>query len=199
VSQGASGPVLADCYDTCTTTFPTARSVARKLFRSPRLFSIRVRGTIVALTVCAGLACTVEACGSASVTPRPAGSGQLIGRVLVCRAIGERCAPIAATVTVRRVRGKTLGKPVAKGFAVNGRFSFSLPPGKYFPSPSAFRRQFNTGGCISSQAVLHAYTRVRDDVNCFVRQRKWLGVVVAPALGTGEQLSRVRRYRDARR
>jgi hypothetical protein len=122
------------------------------------------------MTLAVGLAGSGEACGSANVTPKPTGTGQLTGSVLVCRAIGQHCSPIAATVTVHSVQGKTFGKRVAQRYAVNGRFNFSLPPGKYFPSASQAR--IDGHRCISGAVALRAHVSVRDDILCYPRVRK---------------------------
>jgi hypothetical protein len=139
----------------------------------PRLLQLPVitRGTaLVATAACMLL--LADGCGSAGAARSQGKVGQLVGRVSICPPIGRRaCSRTKATVTILQVHGKTLGRSVAKVYATNGDFRFSLPPGKYFPSASLV----NAGNgirCIAGQTVVTTAHIVRDDVECYPRVRR---------------------------
>lgn len=137
------------------------------------LLQLRItkRGTaLVATAAC--LLLLADGCGSASAVRSQGKAGQLVGRVSICPPIGRRaCSRTKATVTILGVHGKTLGRSVAKVYAANGDFRFSLPPGKYFPSASPVHAG-NGIRCIAGQMVVTSAHIVRDDVECYPRVRR---------------------------
>lgn len=107
-------------------------------------------------------------CGSGG--PAATGNGRLTGVVEMCLGSVSRCAPVAATVTLLRVNGTTLGSAVGKQYAADGRFSFIVAPGKYFPSASLGGRS-SVHGCIAGQTVVGAHQAVTAYVSCTVPVR----------------------------
>jgi hypothetical protein len=120
------------------------------------------------LAAVVGLAVSNAACGAANVAGSP--NGVLFGRVTLCRGVPRSCRPVASTtVTVRIVHGTQIGALVAKADARSAEFSFSLPPGKYFPDAPTVHAQLEGGHCIAGEIVVGTGQKVRDDVLCFVR------------------------------
>jgi hypothetical protein len=98
--------------------------------------------------------------------------GQLSGRVEVCGRPGatgvRKCSLAGATVTVRIVHGEAPGRVVATRDAPHGRFSFTLPAGKYLPSASRVDTKRNVDGCVSVQTTVRKGHTTRDTVRCYV-------------------------------
>jgi hypothetical protein len=126
---------------------------------------MRSRGLAVA-GILIGLACA--GCGG-SQPAQIARNARLSGNVKVCHIRLMNCSPAAATVIVFTVHGKTFGGAVAQQYAAHGRFSFTLAPGKYFPSASVVRPPLDGRDCISGEAVLYAREDHVDGVVCFIR------------------------------
>lgn len=120
--------------------------------------------------VCAGCASSQGNQGSQS-TRKASHDGRLSGSVSVCSTNFQKCSLIAATVTVLSVRGTTMGGAVARQHTVTGRFSFVLPPGKYFPSAPGVQARLSRGRCISGYAVVRAHENVSDTILCHPRVR----------------------------
>ena len=149
----------------------TSSTGRRDFRRIPRLLPIRRTGAVVTST--ASLLLLTSACGSAQAVHDPTGGrdGQLTGRISVCRTFAGRCSPAAATITIHRVLGSTLGPPLASRDARTGRFRFSVPPGQYFPSASDVRPKLAGARCISGDVIVKAGRIVRDEIRCFPRVR----------------------------
>ncbi len=64
-----------------------------------------------------------------------------------------------------------MGGAVAKQRTVTGRFSFALPPGKYFPTAFDVQARLSRGRCIAGEAVVRAHENVSDPVVCHPRIR----------------------------
>jgi len=99
---------------------------------------------------------------------QPPRDARLSGTVEACRDDLQKCSGVAATVTLLRVRGRT-GSAVGKQYAANGKFSFSVAPGTYFPTTSAVRARVDEGKCISGYAVVRAHQDKTDNVLCAIR------------------------------
>jgi hypothetical protein len=97
----------------------------------------------------------------------PTRNARLSGNVEVCQPPLGRCSPLATTVTVLSVHGTTLGAAVAKQYARDGRFSFVLAPGRYFPSVSGVP-QVHGSGCVSSRTVVRAREVAVANVHCSI-------------------------------
>jgi hypothetical protein len=137
--------------------------------RYQRLWVTRGGTALIATTAC--LLFLADGCGSARALRLPGKVGQLIGQVSICPSIGPGpCSRTRATVTVLEVHGTTLGRPVAKMNTTTGRFRFSLPPGKYFPSGSGVYAK-NGIRCIAGEPVVSTGHVVRDEVRCYPRVR----------------------------
>jgi len=109
----------------------------------------------------------LSACGASSAYNHVS-NGRLSGTVEVCGPPRpSKCSVVDALVTLHFVRGTRIAEPVASQRAVAGRFSFSVSPGKYFPSaspgPPLQRR------CISGEAVVHSNATETDLIQCFER------------------------------
>jgi hypothetical protein len=131
-------------------------------------FSGLVRGLALAATVL-GFACADGGCGDAQRAKKPARDARLSGRVEVCTANFGKCSPVAATVTLLSVQGATLGSAVGKKYAANGRFSFDVAPGKYFPTASTAQARVADRRCFAGEAVVRAGEDVTDSVSCVPR------------------------------
>jgi hypothetical protein len=129
------------------------------------------RREVAAVTAVTGILLLAGGCGSAQGVHRRLG-GQLTGRVSICRTVAGLCSLAAATVSILRVHGTTQGRPVARENAASGHFSFSLPPGKYFPSASDIRPKLAGARCISGEVVVTSDQVVPDGISCFPRVRQ---------------------------
>ncbi len=109
--------------------------------------------------------------GNAATTVRDA---RVNGTVKVCTAGLARCTPAAAAVTLLAVNGATLGRAVGKDYATDGRFSFLVAPGKYFPAARAARGPHDRR-CIAGEVVVDAHETVNDSVSCSVPVRTPVG------------------------
>lgn len=120
--------------------------------------------------VCAGCASSQGSQGS-QPTRKPSHDGRLSGDVSACSLELQKCMPTAGTIIILSVHGTAMGGAVAKQHTATGRFSFVLPPGKYFPSAPDVRARLSRGQCISGYAVVHAHDNVRDSILCSPRIR----------------------------
>jgi len=109
----------------------------------------------------------VSACGASS-PHNHVPYGHLSGNVEVCGPPGPtKCSVVDELVTLHFVRGTRIAGPTASQRTVAGRFSFSVPPGTYFPSASPgppLQR-----GCISGEAVVRSSETQIDNIRCFER------------------------------
>jgi|ERR1041385_2434972 hypothetical protein len=161
VVAGSNQKCLEQTPGAVRSLFPAAHSSARV-----RHLSVR---TVAAMTLTIGLACVGDACGHTDIVRRASGQAVLAGRVLVCREAEHKCVPAEATIKVLSVHGTTLGKPVAERRVVDGRFRFTMPPGKYFPSASDVMGSSASVHCISGEMVLRAHEQTVDDIRCYAR------------------------------
>lgn len=142
--------------------------LASMLTRSIHYSSRRLRGmVVVAATIC--LALVSAACGDSQPAQDSVHDARLNGSVMVCPGDFRKCVIVAATVTVLSVHGETLGNAVAQQRAIDGRFSFLLTPGKYFPSASAVQARLYGGHCIAGDVIVHANKDVDDGIKCYIR------------------------------
>jgi hypothetical protein len=125
---------------------------------------------VSAAFVCAGCASSQGYEGS-HPTREPSHDGRLSGEVSVCSLELQKCVPTAGTVVILSVHGTEMGGSVAKQHTSTGRFSFVLPPGKYFPSASDVQPRLSRGRCIAGYAVVRARDNIIDGVLCFPRVR----------------------------
>jgi len=123
------------------------------------------RMAVVSSTVC--LVLVGAACGDSQHVRRSMLHGRLSGRVSVCPGHFVKCVNVSAIVTVLSVRGKTFGNPVAQQRTRNGRFSFVLVPGRYFPSASVVQMRLRGDHCIAGDAIVRANKDVSDEVRCY--------------------------------
>lgn len=125
---------------------------------------------VSAALVCAGCASSQGNQGS-QPTRKASRYGRLSGAVSVCSPELQKCVPTAGTVIVLSVHGTTMGGAVATQHTTTGRFSFVLPPGKYFPTAPGVRARLSHGRCIAGYSVVRARDNVIDGVMCFPRLR----------------------------
>lgn len=125
-----------------------------------------LRGLALAATA-VGLACA-DGSQAAQEATRDA---RLSGSVEACRDNLQKCSRVAAIVTLLSVHNRSV-TAVGKQYAANGRFSFLVAPGTYFPSTSAVRAPVDDGKCISGHAVVRAHQDVTDNVLCAIRRTR---------------------------
>src|ERR1700728_878715 len=125
------------------------------------------RATVVLLTVC--LALVGAACGDPQPVRESMLQGRLSGSVMLCPRDFRKCVNAVATVSVLTVHQNMLGNVVAQQRTRNGRFSFLLAPGEYFPSASLVQTRLHGGNCIAGDVTVHANKKVSDVVRCYVR------------------------------
>lgn len=125
---------------------------------------------VSAAFICTGCASSLGSQGSQSAR-KSLHDGRLSGSVSVCSIYLRNCSRVAATVTVLSVHGTTMGGAVAKQHTATGRFSFALPPGKYFPSAFDVQARLTHGRCIADETVVRAHENVSDTILCHPRIR----------------------------
>ena len=134
------------------------------------------RASALLLLALAATVAGVAAVGGAYAHTGVGSTGQLSGKVEVCGLLDAKgvtkCSLAAATVTVRAaLHGKPRGRIVATGNAPHGRFSFTLPPGRYLPEATHLHTKLNIGLCGTVEATVRKGHTTQDLVRCSARIR----------------------------
>jgi hypothetical protein len=122
---------------------------------------------IASVVIC--IALIGAACGDSLPAREPVRDARLNGSVELCPGDFKKCVNVVAIITVLSVHGKTFGNAVAQQRTTNGRFSFLLAPGTYFPSASSVQARLHGGHCIAGDVTVRANEEVNDGVRCYVR------------------------------
>lgn len=133
-----------------------------------RAMSSMSQRTLALGAVGVSLICS-NACGGSAFAEHQTRDARLEGSVSVCSGIPEKCSSAEAVVSVLDVRGKTLGKTVAKEYARHGHFSFLLVPGKYFPSATFAHARLSGVHCIAGEILIHSHESVDANISCYTK------------------------------